>query len=137
MYYVTIFLEAFSRLGAVYDETYMLNKPECKVEFDEEGMVCGVTSEGETSKCKKVVCDPSYLSTKAKELQGKEGLQMPKFEADGMIAHLATLAENRVMLSFTPKTFYYDMLKRIGELFPRPSKATRSYLHSEADIEQA
>ncbi|GKC46761.1 magnesium protoporphyrin IX methyltransferase, chloroplastic [Tanacetum coccineum] len=40
-------------------------------------------------------------------------------------------------LSFTPKTFYYDMLKRIGELFPRPSKATRSYLHSEADTQQA
>ncbi|GJR33814.1 magnesium protoporphyrin IX methyltransferase, chloroplastic [Tanacetum coccineum] len=106
-----------------------------------------------------------YNSMKAKEeLQGKEGLQMPKFEvsdleslngkydtvvcldvlihypqnkADGMIAHLASLAENRVILSFAPKTFYYDLLKRIGELFPGPSKATRAYLHSEADIEQA
>ncbi|GKD76867.1 magnesium protoporphyrin IX methyltransferase, chloroplastic [Tanacetum coccineum] len=58
-------------------------------------------------------------------------------QADGMIAHLASLVENRVMLSFTPKTFYYDLLKRIGELFPRPSKATIAYLHSEADIEQA
>lgn len=104
-------------------------------------------------------------TNKAKEeLQGKEGLQMPKFEvsdleslngkydtvvcldvlihypqnkADGMIAHLASLAENRVILSFAPKTFYYDLLKRIGELFPGPSKATRAYLHSEADIEQA
>lgn len=35
-----------------------------QVEFDEEGKVCGVTSEGETAKCKKVVCDPSYLSNK-------------------------------------------------------------------------
>lgn len=26
--------------------------------------MCGVTSEGETAKCKKVVCDPSYLSNK-------------------------------------------------------------------------
>ncbi|PWA48327.1 magnesium-protoporphyrin IX methyltransferase [Artemisia annua] len=104
-------------------------------------------------------------TNKAKEeLQGKEGLQMPKFEvsdleslngkydtvvcldvlihypqnkADGMIAHLASLAENRVILSFAPKTFYYDLLKRIGELFPGPSKATRAYLHSEADIERA
>lgn len=70
----------------------MLNKPECKVqfiflywlcikgifdflsskecllkfqvEFDDEGKVCGVTSEGETAKCKKVVCDPSYLTNK-------------------------------------------------------------------------
>lgn len=35
-----------------------------QVEFDEEGKVSGVTSEGETAKCKKVVCDPSYLSNK-------------------------------------------------------------------------
>ncbi|EYU36628.1 hypothetical protein MIMGU_mgv1a0068451mg, partial [Erythranthe guttata] len=56
--------QAFARLSAVYGGTYMLNKPECKVEFDEEGKVCGVTSEGETAKCKKVVCDPSYLSNK-------------------------------------------------------------------------
>jgi len=35
-----------------------------QVEFDVEGKVCGVTSEGETAKCKKVVCDPSYLPNK-------------------------------------------------------------------------
>ncbi|KAJ8617754.1 hypothetical protein MRB53_013940 [Persea americana] len=35
-----------------------------KVEFDENGKACGVTSEGETAKCKKVVCDPSYLLDK-------------------------------------------------------------------------
>lgn len=35
-----------------------------QVEFDEEGKVIGVTSEGETAKCKKVVCDPSYLPNK-------------------------------------------------------------------------
>ena len=35
-----------------------------QVEFDMEGKVCGVTSEGETAKCKKVVCDPSYLPSK-------------------------------------------------------------------------
>jgi hypothetical protein len=29
-----------------------------------EGKACGVTSEGETAKCKKVVCDPSYLTNK-------------------------------------------------------------------------
>ncbi|KAJ1405407.1 Rab GDI protein [Sesbania bispinosa] len=56
--------QAFARLSAVYGGTYMLNKPECKVEFDEEGKVVGVTSEGETAKCKKVVCDPSYLPGK-------------------------------------------------------------------------
>nr|KJB17171.1 hypothetical protein B456_002G268400 [Gossypium raimondii] len=56
--------QAFARLSAVYGGTYMLNKPECKVEYDDEGKVCGVTSEGETARCKKVVCDPSYLPNK-------------------------------------------------------------------------
>ncbi|KFK37228.1 hypothetical protein AALP_AA4G230400 [Arabis alpina] len=60
--------QAFARLSAVYGGTYMLNKPECTVEFDEEGKVCGVTSEGETAKCKKVVCDPSYLPNKVRKI---------------------------------------------------------------------
>uniref|UniRef100_A0ACD5XEK1 Uncharacterized protein n=2 Tax=Avena sativa TaxID=4498 RepID=A0ACD5XEK1_AVESA len=60
--------QAFARLSAVYGGTYMLNKPECKVEFDESGKAIGVTSEGETAKCKKVVCDPSYLPDKVKKV---------------------------------------------------------------------
>lgn len=64
-------------------------------------------------------------------------IHYPQSKADGMIAHLASLAENRLILSFAPKTFYYDLLKRVGELFPGPSKATRAYLHSEADVERA
>lgn len=64
-------------------------------------------------------------------------IHYPQNKADGMIAHLASLAEDRLILSFAPKTLYYDLLKRIGELFPGPSKATRAYLHSEADIERA
>lgn len=34
------------------------------MEFDGNGKAIGVTSEGETAKCKKVVCDPSYLPDK-------------------------------------------------------------------------
>lgn len=64
-------------------------------------------------------------------------IHYPQNKADGMIAHLASLAENRLILSFAPKTIYYDLLKRIGELFPGPSKATRAYLHAEADVERA
>ncbi|XP_066346299.1 guanosine nucleotide diphosphate dissociation inhibitor At5g09550-like [Miscanthus floridulus] len=60
--------QAFARLSAVYGGTYMLNKPECKVEFDESGKAYGVTSEGETAKCKKIVCDPSYLPEKVKKV---------------------------------------------------------------------
>ncbi|KAF4350403.1 hypothetical protein F8388_004651 [Cannabis sativa] len=37
-----------------------------RVEFDKNGKAYGVTSEGETAKCKKVVCDPSYLPDKQK-----------------------------------------------------------------------
>ncbi|KAK3444352.1 hypothetical protein EUGRSUZ_A00408 [Eucalyptus grandis] len=61
-------MKAFARLSAVYGGTYMLNKPECKVEFNDEGQVIGVTSEGETAKCKKVVCDPSYLPNKVRKI---------------------------------------------------------------------
>ncbi|KAK8562772.1 hypothetical protein V6N13_018666 [Hibiscus sabdariffa] len=60
--------QAFARLSAVYGGTYMLNKPECKVEFDADGKAIGVTSEGETAKCKKVVCDPSYLPDRVKKV---------------------------------------------------------------------
>lgn len=60
--------QAFARLSAVYGGTYMLNKPHCKVEFDASGKVIGVSSEGETAKCKKVVCDPSYLPGKVKKV---------------------------------------------------------------------
>lgn len=60
--------QGFARLSAVYGGTYMLGKPECKVEFDENGRAFGVTSEGETARCKKVVCDPSYLPAKVKKV---------------------------------------------------------------------
>ncbi|ERN08244.1 hypothetical protein AMTRI_Chr09g37940 [Amborella trichopoda] len=64
-------------------------------------------------------------------------IHYPQHKADEMIAHLASLAEKRLVLSFAPKTFYYLLLKRIGELFPGPSKATRAYLHSDGDVERA
>ncbi|KAI7727975.1 hypothetical protein M8C21_002820 [Ambrosia artemisiifolia] len=61
-------IRAFARLSAVYGGTYMLNKPQCKIEFDDGGKVIGVTSDGETAKCKKVVCDPSYAPDKVKKV---------------------------------------------------------------------
>ena len=39
-----------------------------------------------------------------------------------MIAHLAGLADKKLILSFAPKTLAYTILKRIGELFPGPSQ---------------
>lgn len=64
-------------------------------------------------------------------------IHYPQNKADAMIAHLASLSEKRLIISFAPKTIYYDLLKRVGELFPGPSKATRAYLHAEADVERA
>ena len=51
-----------------------------------------------------------------------------------MIAHLASLAESRLILSFAPKTYLLSILKKIGEFFPGPSKTTRAYQHKEAKI---
>jgi len=59
--------QAFARLAAIYGGTYMLNKPVQKVVYNEGGQACGVTSEGETAKCKFVVGDPSYFPDKVKK----------------------------------------------------------------------
>lgn len=64
-------------------------------------------------------------------------IHYPQDKAAEMIAHLSSLAESRLLLSFAPKTLGYSLLKRIGEFFPGPSKATRAYLHREADVVKA
>lgn len=64
-------------------------------------------------------------------------IHYPQEKANGMIKHLASLAEKRVIVSFAPKTLFYSVLKRVGELFPGPSKATRAYLHAEEDVERS
>jgi len=64
-------------------------------------------------------------------------IHYPQDKVNGMIAHLASLADQRLIISFAPKTLAYSILKRIGELFPGPSKATRAYLHAEDDVEAA
>jgi magnesium-protoporphyrin O-methyltransferase len=61
-------------------------------------------------------------------------IHYPQDKAAQMIAHLASLAESRIILSFAPKTFALSLLKKIGSFFPGASKATRAYLHREADI---
>ena len=38
------------------------------------------------------------------------------------------------IISFAPYTLYYAALKQLGSLAPGPSKATRAYLHKEADV---
>eukprot|EP00546_Thalassionema_frauenfeldii_P009102 CAMPEP_0178918628 /NCGR_PEP_ID=MMETSP0786-20121207/13932_1 /TAXON_ID=186022 /ORGANISM="Thalassionema frauenfeldii, Strain CCMP 1798" /LENGTH=258 /DNA_ID=CAMNT_0020592359 /DNA_START=18 /DNA_END=794 /DNA_ORIENTATION=- len=54
-----------------------------------------------------------------------------------MVKHLCSLSDRRVLISFAPKTWYYTLLKKIGELFPGPSKTTRAYLHEEEVVRKA
>jgi len=61
-------------------------------------------------------------------------IHYPTEDAATMISHLASLAKSRLILSFAPKTRFLTMLKKIGEFFPGPSKATRAYQHREEDI---
>ena len=61
-------------------------------------------------------------------------IHYPTEDAAKMIAHLASLAESRLILSFAPKTCFLTILKKIGEFFPGPSKTTRAYQHKEKDI---
>ncbi|MEH1886740.1 magnesium protoporphyrin IX methyltransferase [Nostoc sp.] len=61
-------------------------------------------------------------------------IHYPQEKADEMISHLCSLAQSRIILSFAPKTCALTILKKIGSFFPGPSKATRAYLHREADV---
>jgi magnesium-protoporphyrin O-methyltransferase len=61
-------------------------------------------------------------------------IHYPQDKAAEMISHLCSLGESRIILSFAPKTFALSLLKKIGGFFPGASKATRAYLHKEADI---
>ena len=61
-------------------------------------------------------------------------IHYPQAQAQSMLQHLASLAEERLIVSFAPKTLAYSLLKKIGDFFPGPSKATRAYLHRESEI---
>jgi magnesium-protoporphyrin O-methyltransferase len=63
-------------------------------------------------------------------------IHYPQAKAAQMIEHLSSLATDRLILSFAPKTLAYTLLKKIGDFFPGPSKATRAYLHREQEIVQ-
>eukprot|EP00697_Spironema_sp_BW2_P015105 gnl/Spiro4/5839_TR2981_c0_g1_i1.p1 gnl/Spiro4/5839_TR2981_c0_g1~~gnl/Spiro4/5839_TR2981_c0_g1_i1.p1 ORF type:complete len:450 (+),score=123.24 gnl/Spiro4/5839_TR2981_c0_g1_i1:93-1442(+) len=56
--------QAFARLSAIYGGIYMLRKPVEEILYDADGVVCGVRSEGEVARTKRVVGDPSYFPQK-------------------------------------------------------------------------
>jgi len=85
---------------------------------------------------------PTFMTQDLAKLSGKYDtvicldvlIHYPTEEAAEMIAHLASLADRRLILSFAPKTLGLTILKKIGGLFPGPSKTTRAYQHKEAEI---
>jgi magnesium-protoporphyrin O-methyltransferase len=89
-----------------------------------------------------LVDNPAFTVRDLEELDGKYHtvicldvlIHYPTEQAADMIKHLASLADQRLILSFAPKTFLLSILKKIGEFFPGPSKTTRAYQHREADV---
>ena len=64
-------------------------------------------------------------------------IHYPSDQMAGMVKHLAGLTTERLFVSFAPRTPVYSVLKKIGGLFPGPSKATRAYLHSDEEVTAA
>jgi magnesium-protoporphyrin O-methyltransferase len=92
-----------------------------------------------------VMAGATNVSFEAKDLEAISGryhtvvcldvlIHYPPEKAGEMLKHLASLADSRLILSFAPKTWYFDALKKVGDFFPGPSKATRAYTHPEAYV---
>ena len=56
----------FAGLCAIYDGTYMLNKP--TEEIVQNGGVIVVKSEGEVNHCKQLICNPSYAKDQVEKV---------------------------------------------------------------------
>ncbi len=89
--------------------------------------------------------DRSHLTMTVQDLETLSGhyhtvicldvlIHYPQEQVEQMISHLCSLAQSRLILSFAPRTFALSLLKKIGSFFPGASKATRAYLHREADV---
>jgi len=87
----------------------------------------------------------SQLQFSASDLESLEGrydtvicldvfIHYPQQPAEAMVRHLAAMAENHLIVSFAPYTPLLAVLKKIGELFPGPSKTTRAYTLKEKGI---
>ena len=97
------------------------------------------------AKAQNLLADASKVKFETLDLESIQGnydtvicldvlIHYPTEDAAKMIAHLASLANQRLILSFAPKTLGLTILKKIGEFFPGPSKTTRAYQHKEAEI---
>ncbi len=64
-------------------------------------------------------------------------IHYPQSAAEDMVRHLCGLTQERLIVSFAPYTFFLSILKKIGQLFPGPSKTTRAYTLREEGIVKA
>jgi magnesium-protoporphyrin O-methyltransferase len=91
------------------------------------------------------ITDATFYTSDLESVTGKYdtvtcvdvAIHYPSDQMAEMVGHLCSLAENRVIFSFAPKKWYYELLKKFGELFPGPSKTTRAYLHDEEIVRSA
>ncbi|PVD24833.1 hypothetical protein C0Q70_15319 [Pomacea canaliculata] len=61
--------QGFARQVAIYGGTYMLDKPNLKIRYDEQGKVVGVEDDkGDMARCDVLVCDPTYVPEKCKSI---------------------------------------------------------------------
>lgn len=88
---------------------------------------------------------PQQLNVSASDLESLSGnydtvicldvfIHYPQQPAEAMVRHLASMAEKHLIVSFAPYTPLLAALKKFGELFPGPSKATRAYTLREEGI---
>ena len=64
-------------------------------------------------------------------------IHYPQEAAEEMVKHLCNLTQERLIVSFAPYTPFLALLKKIGQLFPGPSKTTRAYTLREKGINSA
>ena len=64
-------------------------------------------------------------------------IHYPQQAAEEMVRHLCGLTQESLLVSFAPYTPLLALLKRIGQLFPGPSKTTRAYTLREDGIIKA
>lgn len=63
--------EGFSRLSAIHNGTYMLNKPVEELVYNDDGTVCGVRCDDGVARAKMVICDPSYAAPSKTTVTGQ------------------------------------------------------------------
>lgn len=83
------------------------------------------------------VCDLENLSGRYEIVVCLDVLiHYPLTQVEKMLDHLSARATHRLVLTYAPKTLFFSLLKRIGQLFPGASKTTRAYQHRSRDIEE-